>query len=102
MGKPMYDVICVSIDEPTILWVDGPHDRDNAEAVHDMAIARQGVRDRFFAYAQPKQYKSGDKWEGGVNIPNREVLGADPERGYDGIVKIGNMYFPNGPRGLQS
>jgi len=92
MGKPMFDVVAVSLKTKpaTILWVMGPNDADNAEAVHNMAIMRQGCRDRFFAYAQPGQYKEGDKWEGGVNLPAQ-----DPE-----YIHSGGMMFPRGKRGL--
>jgi hypothetical protein len=91
----MFDVVAVTIKDSKILWVMGPRDAANAEAIHNMAIMRQGVEDRFFAYAQPKQYVAGDKWEGGVELPA-------PEESDDGrLVKRGDMWYPNGPRGLE-
>ena len=90
MGKPMYDVVAVELETSKVLWMMGPNDADNAEAVHNMAIMRQGVEDRFFGYAQPGQYKKGDDWEGGV-----QLSGQDPE-----YVHSGGMVFPRGKRGL--
>lgn len=93
MSKPMFDVAAISIKESTVIWVDGPKTARNAEAVIRMAIMRQGVEDRFFAACQPGQYKDGDKWEGGVDIPSADV----PE-GYS--VTDGGMMYPLGKRGL--
>lgn len=91
MAAPKFDVVAVGIANPAlILWVMGSYDPENAEAVHNMAIVRQGVEDRFFAYTQPGQYKAGDKWEGGVELPE-----LDPD-----YVRSGGMMFPRGKIGL--
>lgn len=87
-----YDVVAVEIETSTVLWVEGPQDADNAEAVIKMAIMRQGVEDRFFSAAQVGQYKKGDTFSGGVSLPVKEE---------GRIIVRGGMAFPNGPRGLQ-
>lgn len=81
-NEARFDVVAISIEGGNVIWADGPHDAANAEAVHNMAIARQGVEDRFFAYSQVGQYKAGDKWSGGVPLP---VVDEDPE--YETIGK---------------
>lgn len=55
------DVVAVS-DDNKVLWVDGPYDEPNAEAVINMAIMRQGVEDRFFAARPHGQHKTGDNY----------------------------------------
>lgn len=57
-----YDVVAVSLDDNSILWVDGPKTLPNAEAVVAMAVMRQGVEDRFFAEVPHGSYKVGDSW----------------------------------------
>jgi len=59
-----YDVAAVSLDDNSILWVDGPKTLPNAEATVRMAVMRQGVEDRFFVEVTHGVYKQGDKWEG--------------------------------------
>lgn len=89
--KPQFDVAAIEISTGSVLWIDGPYDAQNADAVIKMAIMRQGVKDRFFAACQPKQYKSGDKWEGGVALS----LEYDPD-----YEDIGGTRYPRGKRGL--
>lgn len=62
LGKKMKDVLAVSTETNKVLWVDGPKDEKNAEAIINMAIMRQGVRDRFFTTAKPGKYKDGDSY----------------------------------------
>ena len=85
-----FDVAAVEINTGNILWVDGPYSAENAAAVIEMAICRQGVEDRFFVPCQPGQYKKGDKWEGGVSLPEQ-----DPD-----YIHIDGMVYPRGKRGL--
>lgn len=59
----LYDVVAVSLDDNSIIWVDGPKTLPNAEAVVYMAVARQGVEDRFFSEVPHETYKKGDKWQ---------------------------------------
>lgn len=90
MAKPMFDVVAVDTATSKILWVMGPQDAANAEAIYNMAIMRQGVENRFFAYAQPRQYTEGDVYEGGVELPPQ-----DPN-----YITSGAITYPRGPRGL--
>jgi hypothetical protein len=90
--EAQFDVAAVSIETSTVLWVSGPHNAENADAVTKMAIMRQGVEDRFFSPCQHGQYKAGEKWTGGVPLP---VLEEDPD-----YIHAGGMYFPRGKRGL--
>lgn len=92
--KTQFGVAAIAIKTGEVIWINGPYDADNAEAVIRMAIARQGVEDRFFSACHPDQYKPGDKWEGGSILPS-------PETSSDGsLVRHGNTWYPNGPRGL--
>jgi hypothetical protein len=59
-----YDVVAVSIDDSTILWVYEKKTLPNAEAVVAMAIMRQGVEDRFFSPVPHGTYQQGDKYHG--------------------------------------
>lgn len=58
------DVVAVSIEGSKILWVDPDKTKSNADAIICMAIARQGVEDRFFTGTIPGKYKRGDKYDG--------------------------------------
>ena len=93
MSKQQYDVAAITINGSEVIWVDGPYDAENADAVIKMAVMRQGVEDRFFAACKPKQYKAGDKWTGGVQL---ELPPEDPD-----YINVGGMRYPRGPRGLQ-
>jgi hypothetical protein len=90
MASPQFDVAAIEIANSNVLWVSGPHDAENAQAVINMAIMRQGVEDRFFSPCQHEQYKAGDKWTGGVPLPELD----------NEYVHSGGMAFPRGKRGL--
>lgn len=84
MSKPEKNLDVVAINDRTdlVIWVDGPYDERNAEAVIKMAIMRQGVADRFFVTAPHGVNKAGEKpIRGNVEQP---------------------MVEPRGPRGLAS
>jgi len=87
-----FDVAAIEMKTSTILWVDGPHDAENADAVIKMAVMRQGVEDRFFGACQHGQYKKGEKWTGGVILPK---IDEDPD-----YIHVGGMRYPRGKRGL--
>lgn len=55
-----YDVIAVSLDDNSILWVDENKTLPNAEAVVAMAVMRQGCLDRFFKEVPAGSYKQGE------------------------------------------
>jgi hypothetical protein len=58
------DVICVSTTQKgKILWIDSVENEENAEAVIKMAIARQGVEDRFFKSVEHGKFKEGDVYQ---------------------------------------
>lgn len=44
----LFDVVCFSTENWAVLWVVKDKTLPNAEAVISMAIARQGVEDRYF------------------------------------------------------
>lgn len=58
------DVIAVSFETGEILWLEPDRTEANAEAVIKMAIARQGVEDRFYVAVPAGKYHKGDKYEG--------------------------------------
>ena len=60
----LYDVVAISLDDNSILWVDKNKTLPNAEAVVAMAVMRQGCGDRFFAPTPHGKYKQGDQWTG--------------------------------------
>ncbi len=59
-----YDVVAVSLDDSSVIWVDENQTLPNAEAVVAMAVMRQGCEDRFFAPVPAGKYKQGDKYTG--------------------------------------
>jgi hypothetical protein len=65
----MYAVVAVALEGQEVLWVEEPKTAPNADAIIRMAIMRQGCEDRFFGTASVGQYKAGDKWTGGVELP---------------------------------
>jgi hypothetical protein len=67
----LYDVIAVSlgnkaenIEAGTILWIMERKTLPDAEAIEYMAIARQGVEDRYFTHIPTGTYKQGEIYEG--------------------------------------
>lgn len=62
-GK-LYDVVAVSLDDNSILWVEQKKTLPNAEAIVAMAVMRQGVENRFFTEVPHGTYKQGEKYEG--------------------------------------
>jgi hypothetical protein len=59
-----FDAIAVSSDSGEILWLEPNKTEDAAEGIIKMAIARQGVEDRFFVAVPAGKYHKGDKYEG--------------------------------------
>lgn len=60
MNDEKVDVIAVSLDDSRVLWVMPNKTNDNAEACILMAVARQGVEDRYFTTVALGRYKAGD------------------------------------------
>ena len=58
----LYDVVAVSLDDNSILWVEEKKTLPNAEAIEAMAVMRQGVEDRFFTHVPHGTYRQGDKY----------------------------------------
>jgi len=56
----LYDVVAVGLDSNKILWVEKDKTLPSAEAIQVMAVARQGVEDRFFAISKAGFYQRGD------------------------------------------
>ena len=48
MSEKLVDVIAVSFGDARVLWVMPRKTERNAEAIIAMAVARQGVEDRYF------------------------------------------------------
>jgi len=64
MEEQMYDVVAVDTHTSNVIWVVGPKTAANAEAIHNMAIMRQGVEDQLFVFTAPGAYKEGDIFTG--------------------------------------
>ena len=58
------DVIAVSFETGEILWLEPDKTEANAEAIINLAIARQGVEDRFYVSVPAGKYKAGETYEG--------------------------------------
>jgi hypothetical protein len=66
----LYDVVAVSLDDHSVIWVEEKKTLPNAEAVVAMAVMRQGVEDRFFVPVAAGQYKEGDNYIGEIKKEN--------------------------------
>lgn len=60
----LYDVVAISLDDNSILWVDQKKTLPNAQAIVAMAVMRQGVEDRFFCEVAHGLYTKGEQWQG--------------------------------------
>lgn len=61
------DVVAVSVEDSSVLWIMENHDGADAEAIIRMAVvSRQGCDDRFFTTAPLGKFKTGDKYENEV------------------------------------
>lgn len=58
------DVIAVSFDSGEILWLEPDRTEANAKAIINLAIARQGVEDRFYVVVPAGKHKAGETYEG--------------------------------------
>lgn len=97
MNNNLYDVVAVNIVTGIVRVMDTDKSHEDADACVRMAVARRGVNEEFFSETIHGQYKNGDKWEGNGGVkPYEAETAGDPPR----IQKIGNMWYPIGPRGL--
>lgn len=95
--KAEYDVVAVDLKSNTVRLIATGKTGSEAVAIERMAVQRRGVGVEFFACAPAGLYSGGDKWRGPhSNMPTEPT---DERRG--SIVRVGNMWFPDGPRGLQ-
>lgn len=97
MKEPLFVLVGVSLTDSTVRIMSEPMIHEEADACMKMAIARRGLNEEFFSVTPHGTYKDGDKWDG----PKCEHY--KPEQigeGDDAIVKIGGMWYPKGPRGL--
>jgi len=97
MNDKLYDVVGVNIETNKVRIMAKNKTHEDADAIVRMAVTRRGVDEEFFSETIHGQYQDGDKWEGdgGVKPYEPETRGDPPS-----IQKIGNMWYPIGPRGL--
>lgn len=57
-----FDVVAVTIATGAIRLLARGRDKENAEAIVNMAVARRGVDPEFYSTARAGQYQDGDKW----------------------------------------
>lgn len=72
MAETLFDVVAVSLDDNSILWVEKKKTLANAEAIVSMAVMRQGCDDRFFTSVPHGLYSKGDTYKGagGLYLPS--------------------------------
>ena len=91
-----YDVVAVNLETNTVRLMAFAKSGPNANGIVNLAVMRRGVDEEFFAVTPAGFYADGDTWKGPHDVPTESV---DERRG--SIVRVGNMWFPDGPRGLQ-
>jgi hypothetical protein len=92
-----YDVVAVDIKANTVRLIAKNETHGEADAIMKMAVARRGVDEEFFSVVRHGHYNKGDEWKGDGDVPSYK-----PETSEDGrIQRIGNMWYPVGPRGLE-
>jgi hypothetical protein len=98
MNDKLYDVVAVNLETNKVRIYGYEQDtRERADAIVQMAVARRGLETEFFSEVIHGQYSEGDEWNGSGDIkPYEPETRGDPPR----IQKIGNMWYPIGPRGL--
>lgn len=62
MSEKTLDVVAVEIATRKVLWTLGPRDEAGADASIALAIARQGVEDRFYTTAPTGAFHAGDAY----------------------------------------
>ena len=88
------DVVAVNIETNKVRLLDKGKWLEDGEAICNMAVMRRGFEDEFFCCAPVGKYQDGDPWGG-------DAMRFTPETSADGrIVKHGDTWYPNGPRGL--
>jgi hypothetical protein len=96
MNEKLYDVVAVNMKTSEVRLIATGKDHGNADAIVKMAIARRGLDEEFYSEVIHGHYEEGDKWKGKGDIKPYE-----PETSDDGrIQRIGNTWYPVGPRGL--
>lgn len=98
MSENLYDVVAVNIKTNKVRIIAKNETHGEADAIVKMAVMRRGVEEDFFTEVIHGQYKNGDDYTG-----NGDIKPYEPETSEDGrIQRIGNMWYPVGPRGLDS
>ena len=96
MDEPLFDTVAVNIEANTVRFFGRDKTYANAEAIVNMAVMRRGVDEEFYSVTPAGFYKAeGEQWrgDGGAVDPN-------PPRDPAAHIRIGNMSYPSGPRGL--
>jgi hypothetical protein len=97
MKTKLYDVVAVNPETNKVRIMDTNKTHGDADACVKMAVLRRGVETEFFSEVIHGQYAEGDEWKGNGGIkPYEPETRGNPPR----IQKIGNMWYPIGPRGL--
>ena len=98
MSEKLYDVVAVNLETNTVRILDSNKTHANADAIMSMAVMRRGCDEEFFSVVAHDHYKEGDEWKGDGGIPPYK-----PETDEGGTIqRIGDMWYPVGPRGLDS
>lgn len=90
----LYDVLAVNIKTGAVRILEKDSEGDDADAVVKMAVMRRGVEEEFFAAVNAGSHRTGDKYD---NSHNKKDEPVDPTAT---IRRIGNTWYPIGPRGL--
>jgi hypothetical protein len=93
-----YDVVAVDLKTNSVRLMANDKEASDAVAIERMAVMRRGCGVEFFAVVPAGSYKDGDPWNGPhADMPTEPI---DEREG--SIVRVGNVWYPDGPRGLDS
>ncbi len=61
----LYDVVAVSLKTNKVRILASEKTKPNAEAIVNMAIARRGLDEEFYAEVPANEYRDGTQWQKG-------------------------------------
>lgn len=96
--EQLWDAIAINIETGKVRLFGERKTFQNAEAISKIAVMRRGVETEFYAEVHTGTYKEGDEYIAGKNqerTPGDDGITADGR-----LVRIGDTFYPNGPRGL--
>ena len=97
ISQTHYDVVAVDLKTNLVTIMATDKEGPDAVAVERMAVMRRGVDKQFFSCTPRGLYRDGDKWKG----PHADMPTEPFDERKGSIVRIGNTWYPDGPRGLQ-